>query len=206
MNKKSLLLTFMVIFFTVLLSSCYRTPVTPPPTPACPPWGCGTFIPDVTKVTASYTQTSLPPTNTPLPTDQPTITPTLLGEEAEKLICVYRVDAVEYSTANQYLDTGLILKPGETLIIEATGTACFDAKLKLCTGPNGNPNYIDTDLVGKIGDGSMFHIGTNLEKTVFEETGNLYLAFHDNDFENNSGYFDVTISIANSLTKKCPLQ
>jgi len=160
----------------------------------------------VPTVTPTPFLTPLPPTSTPNPTDLPAAAPILPTDEVEPLICTYRVSASENSTAKQFLDSGLVLVPGETLIIEATGTACFDVGLNLCTGPNGNPDFIDTDLVGKIGDGHMFHIGSSLEMTVNDEVGRLYMAFHDNDFENNSGYFDVTVTVVNSHTKICSQQ
>lgn len=210
MNRKLLQQTFAFLFITLLLTGCNQFPVTPPPTPPCPSWGCGTYVPLEPTVTPTHTQTPLSPTYTPIPTDLPTPIPTpspiLPTDEVVTLVCTYRVDANENSTAKQFLDTGLDLVPGENLIIEATGTACFDIQLNLCTGPNGNPDFIDTDLIGKIGDGKMFHIGSSLEKTVNDEVGRLSMAFHDNDFENNSGFFDVTITIVNSHTKICPQQ
>jgi len=206
MNKKSFQQIAAFILFTLLLTGCYRPPVTPPPSTPCPWWGCGTMVPLVPTVTSTPVQTPLPPTSTPIPTDLPTVAPILPTAEVEPLVCTYRVSAYENSTANQFLDTGLDLVSGQTLFIEATGTACFDVQLNLCSGPNGNSDFIDTDLVGKIGDGPMFHIGSSLEKIVENEVGRLYLAFHDNDFENNNGYFDVTITSTNSLAKNCPLQ
>lgn len=206
MNKKSLRQLYAFILFTLLLAGCYRSPVTPPPPTPCPWWGCGTSVPMFPTVTPTPFQTPLPPASTPIPTDLPTAAPILPTDEVEPLVCTYRVSASENSTANQFLDSGLVLVPGDTLIIEATGTACFDVGLNLCTGPNGNPDFIDTDLVGKIGDGHMFHIGSSLEMTVNDEVGRLYMAFHDNDFENNSGYFDVTVTVVNSHTKICSQQ
>ncbi|MHC1740121.1 MAG: hypothetical protein AB9897_03305 [Anaerolineaceae bacterium] len=206
MNKKLVQQTLAFLLFTLLLSGCYQSTVTPPPTPPCPSWGCGTYVPFEPTVTTTPIQTPLPPTSTPNPTELLTAAPILPTVEAKPLVCTYRVNANEHSTAQSFLDTGLDLVAGETLIIEASGTACFDVQFNLCTGPNGNPDFIDTDLVGRIGDGKMFHIGSSLEKTVSDEVGRLYLAFHDNDFENNSGYFDVTINVVNSQTKICPQQ
>jgi hypothetical protein len=206
MSKRSIQQTFAFILFTLLLNGCYRSPVTPPPPTPCPWWGCGTSVPLVPTVTATSLQTPLPPTSAPIPTDLPTVAPILPTDEVKTLVCTFRVGAYENSTANQLLDSGLDLRPGETLTIEATGTACFDVGLNLCSGPNGNPDFIDTDLVGKIGDGHMFHIGSSLEMTVNEDAGRLYLGFHDNDYENNSGYFDVTITVVNTLSTTCPQQ
>jgi len=204
MNKMLLQQAFVFLFIILLLTGCDQSSVTPPPTPPCPSWGCGTYVPLEPTVTPTRTQTPLSPTYTPIPTDLPTATPILPTDKVETLVCTYRIDANENSTAKQFLDTGLDLVPGENFIIEATGTACYDVQLNLCTGPDGNPNFIDTDLVGKIGDGKMFHIGSSLEKTVDDEVGRLFMAFHDNDFENNSGSFDVTITIVNSHTQICP--
>lgn len=209
MNKKLLQQIFTFLFLTVLLTGCYHPPITPPPTPPCPEWGCGPY-PATPTITLTFAQTPLPPTSTAiptiLPTDLPTSAPILPTEEVEPLVCNYRVNARDNSLAKQFLDTGLDLVAGETLIIKATGTACFDVQLNLCASPDGNPDFFDTDLIGKIGDGHLFHIGSNLEKTVSDEVGRLYLAFHDNDYENNSGYFDVTVTIQNSQTGVCPQQ
>ncbi|MEA5078218.1 MAG: hypothetical protein VB013_06570 [Anaerolineaceae bacterium] len=206
MNKKLLKQTFSFLIITLLLSGCYNPPVTQPPTPPCPAWGCGTYEPSEPTVTSTPVHPPLPPTSTPIPTDLPTTTPILPTEKVEPLVCNYRVSAVENSLAKQFLDTGLDLVAGETLNIKATGTACFDVQLNLCASPDGNPDFFDTDLIGKIGDGNVFHIGSSLEKPVSDEVGRLYLAFHDNDYENNSGYFDVTVTIVNSQTGVCPQQ
>jgi len=206
MNKKLIQQTFVFLIIALLLSGCYNHPVTQPPTPPCPEWGCGTFVPFEPTVTSTPVQTPLPPTSTPNPTDLPTTSPILPTEEVEPLVCNYRVSAVENSLAKHFLDTGLDLVAGETLIIKATGTACFDVQLNLCASPDGNPDFFDTDLIGKIGDGHVFHIGSSLEKPVSDEVGRLFMAFHDNDFENNSGYFDVTVTILNHQTTTCPQQ
>lgn len=206
MNKKLMQQIVVFLLFTLLLSGCYHPPVTPPPTPPCPAWGCGTYVPPEPTVTSTPVQTLLPPTSTPIPTDLPTPAPTLPATQVEPLVCKYRVNAQENSLAKQFLDTGLDLAAGETLLIKATGTACFDVQLNLCASPDGNPDFFDTDLIGKIGDGYVFHIGSSLEKPVSDEIGRLYLAFHDNDYENNSGFFDVTITIVNSQTRVCPQQ
>lgn len=204
MNKKLLQQTVAILVLTVLLTGCYHPPITSPPTPPCPEWGCGTYMPSEPTVTISPVPSPLPPTQTPIPTDLPTTAPILPTEQLEPLVCTYRVDARDNSLAKQFLDTGLDLVSGETLIINASGTACFDVQLNLCASPDGNPDFFDTDLVGKIGDGNIFHIGSSLEKPLTDDVGRLYLAFHDNDYDNNTGYFDVTVTLLNSATNTCP--
>ena len=56
---------------------------------------------------------------------------------------------------------------------------------------------------GKIENGEMFHIGTNFKRTIGSEIGRLYLGFSDTDYENNSGYFDVTVSVESILIGNC---
>ena len=121
------------------------------------------------------------------------------------LTCTYRVNGYDHSIARQYLDTGIVLKKGENINIEATGTVCFGGSDKnFCNGPNGHPDFADnTDLVGKIGNGEMFHIGTSFRKAISNGTGKLYLGFNDTDYENNSGYFDIIVTIENSLSTNC---
>jgi len=185
---------------------------TPPPTP-CPWYGCEEIpgnrqtstdqpisLPNVptpearinsASPTLEVTSTLIPPTDT--------VNPPVAGNT---LTCTYKVDAKEYSTARQYLDTGMMITAGSTLVIKASGTACFDEDHDHCGGPDGHPEFVDTDLVGKIGDGGMFHIGSDFSKTV-SEGGRLYLGYHDNDFLNNSGYFEVKVTFENSPTGSC---
>lgn len=206
MKKKSLLQALAFILVSLLLNGCYRAPVTPPPPTPCPWWGCGTNVNLGPTVTSTSAQTPILPTSTPIPTLPPTATSFLPTEELVALVCTYRVSASENSTARQFLDTGLDIKDGETLIIKAAGTACFDIGPAFCTGPDGNSAFIDTDLVGKLGDGQMFHIGSSFQELVSNEAGKLYLGFHDNDYDNNSGFFDVTVTIENTLADTCPQQ
>ena len=180
--------------------------------------GCGPgqiFVPTVTPTstqtpvppTPTLTSTPVPPTTTSTPTSTLTNTPIPPTENSVvdgKLTCTYQVYAYDNSTAKEYLETGIDLEQGEKLIVTASGTACFGGtNMDFCNDPNGHPDFEDTDLVGKIEDGEMFHIGTSFQKTIGSETGRLYLGFHDTDYENNSGYFDVTVIVENMLFGNC---
>lgn len=203
MNKESLRWAFTFILVTLLLNGCNPRPVTPPPPTPCPWWGCGTRVIFNPTVTSAPTQTPIPPTSTSIPTLLPTATPIPPTDKGGTLTCTYRVSAYDHSTARQYLDTGLDINPGTNLSIEATGTACFGPESDHCNDPNGHPDFDDTDLVGKIEGGEMFHIGSSFQKTVENEAGRLYLGFNDTDYENNSGFFDVTVTIENTRTEIC---
>lgn len=190
-----------LIVITILLSGCgpgqlFGPTITPTSTQ--------------TPIPPTFTPTPVPPTATPTPTLTPTTIPTNTSTPREnnvvdgKLTCTYQVRAYDHSTAKEYLKTGIDLAQGVKLIITASGRACFNGSNKeFCNDPNGHPNFDDTDLVGKIENGEMFHIGTSFNKTIDSETGRLYLGFNDTDYENNSGYFDVTVIIENILTGSC---
>ena len=193
MNRKTWWLLILVfIMVTPLLNNC----------------GAGKlFEPTVTPArilnTSTFTPSPVPPTFTLTPIFTPTYTPT--PPQPRTLTCTYRVSAFEHSTARQFVDTRLNMKKGETLIIKATGIACCDKNPTVCcSGPDGHPAFDDTDLVGRIGNGEMFHIGSNFQKEISgNDTGRLYLGYHDTDYENNSGFFDVTVTIENTLTGSC---
>lgn len=181
----------------ILLGACGSAPTVS--TPAEP------------SITPSHTKTLVPPTFTSTPTLRSTDTPlppTSTHAPDGKLVCTYRVSAFEHSTAKQYLDTGLNIKQGEHLVITATGIACCDTDPTVCcSGPDGHPAFDDTDLVGRIGNGDMFHIGASFQKEISEnDAGRLYLGYHDADYANNSGFFDVIVVIENTLVGNCPLE
>lgn len=204
-NTKDEIMRWVLAFvlISLLLAGCNPPPVTQPPLTPCPWWGCGPGQIFGPTTTPTPIPTAIPPTSTSTPTLPSTSTPMPPTDERGILTCTYRVSAYENSTARQYLDTGLDIKQGENLIMEATGTACFGPESGHCNGPNGHPDFDDTDLVGKIDGSEMFHIGSSFQKTVSNEGGRLYLGFSDTDYENNSGFFDVTVTIENTLTKTC---
>ncbi|MFA7062166.1 MAG: DUF6531 domain-containing protein, partial [Pedobacter sp.] len=55
------------------------------------------------------------------------------------------------------------------------------------------PGLIQVSLVGKIGDGTPFFVGTSSNFTTVQ-SGILYLGFNDNYFGDNSGFFSATIT------------
>ncbi len=104
------------------------------------------------------------------------------------------------------LDTNLFLDDGDLLEISAFGTwSNAPVSYNLIFGPNGNPNeniaptypgagYPVAALMGKIGDGDYFFIGSNYSTHV---TGNgiLYLGFNDTDYGNNWGTINADVNI-----------
>jgi hypothetical protein len=116
----------------------------------------------------------------------------------------FRVDAAGYSTAHQWLDTGLVFVANTKLQITASGQACLVAgQANSCSGPNGVPNanpqcaalgIVCGALFAHIGNQQPFFVGSNFSQ-VTAQSGSLYLGYADIDFANNSGGFDVTVTV-----------
>jgi len=115
----------------------------------------------------------------------------------------YTLDAAGYSTARQWLDTGLILAPGTQLNITATGRACLAAENpRSCSGPEGVPNanpacasmgIVCGAIYAKIGmNGETFFVGPSLSKTV-TASGSLFLGYGDINYLDNTGGFQVHV-------------
>ena len=91
------------------------------------------------------------------------------------------------------VDTGLFFNSGDLLEITASGL--WGNAYWLSFGPDGNPNeniaptypgagYPVAALMGKIGNGSYFFVGSNYSSTV-TNSGILYLGFNDTDYGND---------------------
>ncbi len=106
------------------------------------------------------------------------------------------------------LATGLVLKPGFTLIVDAdprdtwrlgNNTPCTRTStangLSNCYGAYtlGDFTALYGSLVGRIGTGDFFLIGTQFEAVV-ADAGELFLFAWDNNKDDNSGAITVVIS------------
>lgn len=106
------------------------------------------------------------------------------------------------------LATGLVLKPGLTLIVDAdprdtwrlgNNTPCTRTStangLSNCYGAYtlGDFTALYGSLVGRIGTGDFFLIGTQFEAVV-ADAGELFLFAWDNNKDDNSGAITVVIS------------
>ena len=98
------------------------------------------------------------------------------------------------------LDTGLSFNSGDALNITATGS--WDGGGCGPVGPNGTTcfgnapdgiNYFS--LIGRVGGGSDFKVGDAFTGTA-SSSGNLFLAFLDNDSFNNTGFVTALVTVA----------
>ena len=99
--------------------------------------------------------------------------------------------------------TNLNVQPNQRLTINAQGTCCWVPGS--CAGPDGHgpvapdssylaPGLKAMSLVGKIGNGAPFDVGSCLHLTC-HDSGCLYLGYNDSRCDDNSGHYDVTILV-----------
>jgi len=106
--------------------------------------------------------------------------------------------------ANAWTDTRITVKAGDMVSFQASGEITFGQSQGQTAGPDGNPaghspNYpvpalnVGT-LIGKVGGGAPFGIGTNTQPIRMPASGRLMLGVNDNELKDNGGYFTVTIT------------
>ncbi len=110
-----------------------------------------------------------------------------------------RVDAKQGWT-----DTGMTVRSGDRIVFQASGEIQFGRFPGQTATPDGNPverraTYPDPTvpvgaLIGRIGNGTPFGIGTQTQPLVMPASGRLMLGVNDNDLEDNSGFFTVVIA------------
>jgi hypothetical protein len=107
----------------------------------------------------------------------------------------------------QVKSTGVILDVGDSFGVSASGSWSLDAPGFFGPinfyGPNGTNQYGSTTiggsavnfgtLVGRIGTGPYFKVGS-VFSGVATASGELFLAFLDNDFYNNGGFVTASVT------------
>jgi hypothetical protein len=106
----------------------------------------------------------------------------------------------------RWMDTGIDVQARDLLFFEATGTIRLgDDDARDVATPDGAPrgnHSLDVQmltqragaLVGRIGHSPAFFVGSN-GLVVASTVGRLYLGVNDDDFRDNLGAFEVTITI-----------
>ena len=105
-----------------------------------------------------------------------------------------------------WTDTGIYIDLYTKASIAATGLACHDTTNncqngEAWTGPDGTEETADHTflapglnkyaLVGRLGDGDPFLVGSTFVPLCDQQTGTLFLAFNDSEFSDNSGSYDA---------------
>jgi hypothetical protein len=112
------------------------------------------------------------------------------------------------ATKPGFVDTGVVLRGGDRVTIEATGTINDDpAHPENQWGPEGTPrgdpdqasgdprlDFPHAALIGRVGDGDPFLVG---RRFISESSpaGPLWLRINDGRADDNSGSFDVSIDV-----------
>ena len=107
--------------------------------------------------------------------------------------------------ANQaWNDGGLTVKKGDRVAFNTSGQVAFGQGSGQTAGPDGNgdvrmatypvPEMPVGGLVGRVGSGKPFPIGSNSQPIVMPNDGRLMLGINDNELGDNSGAFTVTVT------------
>ena len=107
--------------------------------------------------------------------------------------------------ADNWVDTGIILKRGQHVRVDATGTIYLGGRTE--SGPDGissrhdpkapSPNSPEGTLIGAIGEdknAKVIVIGSNSEFQA-DRDGTLYLTVNKNDYRNSKGSYQVKLGI-----------
>jgi hypothetical protein len=107
--------------------------------------------------------------------------------------------------ANQpWTNTGLNVRAGDFVAFRASGRINFGQGATATAGPDGNgtlrsnANPVSAmpvgGLIGRVGNGAPFPIGSNTQPIRMPGNGTLILGVNDNNLEDNSGFFSVAIA------------
>lgn len=110
-----------------------------------------------------------------------------------------RVDAKQAWT-----DTGITVNAGDRVVFNASGQIQFGQSAGQTSDPNGNAaerraNYRDPSvpvgaLLGKVGNSAPFAIGMQTQPLGMPASGRLMLGINDNELNDNSGFYSVTVT------------
>lgn len=114
-----------------------------------------------------------------------------------------RERSISVQASQPWTDTGVSLRPGQTIYVEATGRVRWGPGRQ--DGPAGERNSPRNDgrpmpnrsagaLIGRVGEGDgFFLIGDETGPIRVRDGGRLYLGVNDDYLQDNSGSFRVTI-------------
>jgi hypothetical protein len=108
--------------------------------------------------------------------------------------------------ANQpWTDTGITVQRGERVTFHATGVIEYSHNTAPA-GPDGDASFTGRHnrypvanmpvggLIGRVGNGTPFPVGSNTQPVVMPAAGRLYLGINDDNLADNRGDFAVTIT------------
>jgi hypothetical protein len=110
---------------------------------------------------------------------------------------------VHVDAKRPWTDTGLTVRRGERVTFNASGDIDIMSGAGMSAGPAGTTavsagrypvqGASAGALIGRVGNGRPFLIGSNTQPIVMTDNGRLFLGINDNAFDDNSGAFTVSI-------------
>jgi hypothetical protein len=130
--------------------------------------------------------------------------PTTVSTDAASVILPSAATAVGVPANEPFTDTGIDLRAGQSVTIDATGTIQSSPDPATAAGPDGDPNpglrqfsVIPANhaaLIARVGSGDLFFVGAHLS-FVPAFPGRLMLGINDLDVSTNSGNFEAQITV-----------
>jgi hypothetical protein len=112
--------------------------------------------------------------------------------------------AVRVDANTAWNNTGIVVRRGDRVSFSTTGQINFGTTPDMVAGPDGNdklrgPQYPVAampvgGLIGRVGNGAPFPIGSNSQAVTMPANGTLMLGVNDNDHRDNAGFFSVVIT------------
>jgi PA-IL-like protein len=109
--------------------------------------------------------------------------------------------AIRVEGNRDWTDTGITVRRGQRIGFSTSGQVAFRGSEQV--GPDGSPNEPRNGLavqqvgvgglIGRVGTGAPFAIGSNSQLIAMPANGRLYLGINDTGVGDNSGAFTVTI-------------
>jgi hypothetical protein len=110
--------------------------------------------------------------------------------------------AVQVQANQAWNDAGITVKKGDRVSFNTSGQIAYGPGMT--AGPDGNPSMRQPTypvaampaggLIGRVGNGQPFPIGSNTQPIVMPNDGRLMLGVNDNELGDNSGAFTVTVT------------
>jgi len=113
-------------------------------------------------------------------------------------------DLIPVSATDRWTDTGLTVRAGDSISIDADGTIQMSGDRGDTAAPAGSrrnaPGALVRNapagmLIARIGNGAPFAVGAHRTITRAPASGRLYLGVNDDYLDDNNGQFNATVSI-----------
>jgi hypothetical protein len=138
------------------------------------------------------------------PTTVPTEETALTSTSTDAVILPAAATAVDVPANESFTDTGIDLRAGQSVTIDANGIVQSSPDAATAAGPDGDPNPDlrkfnvipgnHAALIGRVGSGEPFFVGAH-QSFVSTASGRLMLGINDLDVSTNSGIFVAQITV-----------